>query len=134
MALVLDSSVVIEAERRRIRVADLPIGHNEPLYISAITISEVLYGSHSARTDDQRAHRQDFFDQLLDTVLVLPFDQEVAAVYSKIWFDLRSAGLIIGIHDMIIAATALTHSHIVVTDNVREFLRVSGLQVLQPAW
>ncbi len=36
----------------------------------------------------------------------------------------------IGAHDLIISATALAHGHAVLTDNVGEFRRVPGLEIL----
>jgi tRNA(fMet)-specific endonuclease VapC len=40
----------------------------------------------------------------------------------------------IGLHDIEVAATALTHGYGVLTDNVRDFERVPGLIVRQPVW
>ncbi|BAZ80210.1 hypothetical protein NIES73_14600 [Sphaerospermopsis kisseleviana NIES-73] len=42
---------------------------------------------------------------------------------------LKIAGSPIGADDVLIAATALSHHHIVVTSNVREFQRVPNLQI-----
>ncbi|MEH1838686.1 MAG: PIN domain-containing protein [Nostoc sp.] len=42
---------------------------------------------------------------------------------------LKTAGTPIDSYDVLIAATALTHNHIVVTSNVREFQRVLSLQI-----
>ncbi|HYX13933.1 MAG TPA: hypothetical protein VE944_06105 [Nostoc sp.] len=42
---------------------------------------------------------------------------------------MKTAGTPIGSYDVLIAATALTHNHIVVTSNVREFQRVPSLQI-----
>ncbi|MCB1095524.1 MAG: hypothetical protein KDN22_08075 [Verrucomicrobiae bacterium] len=41
-----------------------------------------------------------------------------------------TAGQIIGTHDSWIAATGIAHGHAVVTANVDEFRRVSGLSVI----
>ncbi|WP_242063141.1 hypothetical protein [Nostoc sp. FACHB-892] len=42
---------------------------------------------------------------------------------------MKTAGNFIGSYDMLIAATALTHNHIVVTSNIREYQRVPSLQI-----
>jgi tRNA(fMet)-specific endonuclease VapC len=39
------------------------------------------------------------------------------------------AGTPIGAYDVLIGATALTHNHIIVTSNVREFQRVPNLKI-----
>ena len=40
----------------------------------------------------------------------------------------------IGAHDLQIAATALAWGYAVLTDNLRDFHRVPGLEVRQPIW
>ncbi len=40
----------------------------------------------------------------------------------------------IALHDLIIAATALANGYGVLTENVRDFIRVPGLEVRQPTW
>lgn len=61
--------------------------------------------------------------------LYLPFDLGVARAHAALWADLARAGAQIGAHDLLIAATALTHRLAVATRNVREFERIEGLQV-----
>lgn len=68
--------------------------------------------------------------QLLRPLQLLPFDSECAAHAARIRVDLEAAGTPIGPHDTLIAATALRHQATLVTRNVREFSRVSGLEWL----
>ena len=68
--------------------------------------------------------------QFLRPMQMLPFDSECAAHAARIRVDLEAAGTPIGPHDTLIAATALRHQATLVTRNVREFARVSGLQWL----
>ena len=42
---------------------------------------------------------------------------------------LSEKGLVIGSNDMLIAATSITYSAVLVTHNVREFSRIDGLVV-----
>ena len=58
MAALIDSSVFIAGERARIDLADLlaSLG-GEPVALSAVTASELLYGVHRARTTAQRERR-----------------------------------------------------------------------------
>ncbi len=65
---------------------------------------------------------------------VLPFDLTIAHAHADLWAKLAAAGQIIDTHDMIIAATALTHNYSLLTDNLRHFERVPGLIVRQPQW
>lgn len=68
--------------------------------------------------------------QFLLPMQLLPFDSECAAHAARIRAELESVGAPIGPHDTLIAATALRHQATLVTRNVREFSRVSGLQWL----
>ena len=68
--------------------------------------------------------------QLLRPMQLLPFDSECAAQAARIRVELEAAGTPIGPHDTLIAATALRHQATMVTRNVREFSRVTGLQCL----
>jgi tRNA(fMet)-specific endonuclease VapC len=56
----------------------------------------------------------------------LPFDDAAARRYAEIRDALESRGEVIGPNDLLIAAIALTHGLILVTNN-REFNRVPGL-------
>ena len=58
----------------------------------------------------------------------LPFDADCAIVYGRIRAALQRKGSPIGPMDMLIAAQALAAGLVLVTDNLREFRRVPGLQ------
>jgi predicted nucleic acid-binding protein len=53
----------------------------------------------------------------------------MARRHAQLWADLAAVRLPIGVHDSLIAATALTHGYAVLTENPREFQRVPGLVV-----
>ena len=60
---------------------------------------------------------------------IAPFDDAAAAVYGSVRATLEKKGKPIGPLDTLIAAHALTLDIVLVTNNVREFARVSGLSV-----
>jgi len=60
---------------------------------------------------------------------ILPFGREAAGDYAETRLQLERAGQTIGERDLLIAATAKARRLAVVTHNVREFSRVSGLEV-----
>jgi tRNA(fMet)-specific endonuclease VapC len=136
MGVLVDSSVLITLERRGLPVAVLRDDgqDDEPWGIAAITVSELLFGLHRAVTAIQRERRQAFIDDILAEFPVLAFDEPAAVIHARIWSDLAAAGSRIGTHDFLIAATALRHSYALLTDNVREFRRVVGLDVRLPNW
>jgi tRNA(fMet)-specific endonuclease VapC len=67
---------------------------------------------------------------LLRPMRILAFDSECASHAARLRVELEAAGTPIGPHDTLIAATAIRHQSALVTQNVREFSRVQGLQLL----
>jgi tRNA(fMet)-specific endonuclease VapC len=67
-------------------------------------------------------------DQLLDRIDVLPLDADVDRHYADIRTALERGGALIGSHDLFIAAHARCLGLTLVTRNLREFARVSGLR------
>jgi tRNA(fMet)-specific endonuclease VapC len=59
----------------------------------------------------------------------LPFDSAAARHYAAIRHDLERRACIIGNNDLMIAAIALANDLTVITHNVDEFSRVTGLKV-----
>ncbi len=93
--------------------------------LSAVTEAELLHGVYkSARVDHNLAAVLDFASQL-----VLPFDSQVTDAYGRVRAGSEKIGQPIGPLDFQIAATALAHSLILVTNNTREFARVPGLKL-----
>jgi tRNA(fMet)-specific endonuclease VapC len=98
---------------------------NADLAIPTIVEAELLYGAlHSASAIRGLSQTRTFCSSLTR----LPFDIPAAQAHAQIREQLAQVGTPIGPYDMIIAATAIVHDLIVVTHNVREFSRVSGLR------
>lgn len=135
MAQLIDSSVFITLERRDLTIDDLTsIGAEEPFAMSSVSASELLVGVHLAASSRRKARRQAFVEHILRNIPVLPFDLAAARTRARVWARLTVDGTPISRDDLMIAATALTYGYGVLTDNVRDFVRVPGLVVRQPAW
>jgi len=70
------------------------------------------------------------FLSLVESFELLPVTRSVADAYAGIVRDLRSQGKLIGANDLWIAAVALEKDWPLVTRNLQEFSRVSGLRCL----
>lgn len=129
MGLVIDSSLIIAAERGRFRFDDFLNAEAaaKSIFISAVTASELLHGVHRASDENQRARRSQFVEGILDTVDAIPFDLSCAREHAKIWAKLEAGGNRIGAHDLMIAATCLAMNHEIATLNESKFGRVDGL-------
>jgi len=128
MATLIDASVLIAVERQRLSLDTVLAEHGEEAAaIAAITASELLHGVHRAKTTKQRARREAFVEQILNTVTVVPFDLVVARVHARVWAELAAKGVTVGTHDLFIAATALALGSTVATRGDRSFPRIPGL-------
>lgn len=131
MGIVLDTSILIAAERRALRFEALleSLG-DEPVAISAITASELLHGCRRATNAGIRARRSAFVEALLDAIPILPFGLGEARLHAEIWAELARQGMVIGPHDLLIAASAVARGYGVASMNRAEFARIAGLQVV----
>ena len=135
MAQLIDTSVLISLERQRRPISDLTTAaSSEPMALAAITASELLVGVLRSDSPQRRLRGEAFVEAVLEYIPVLPFDPRVARVHADIWAVLAATGQGIGFNDTMIAATALAHGYSVLTDNIRDFNRVPGLEVRQPDW
>src|SRR5262249_61128661 len=103
---------------------------SQRVYISVVTASELLMGVHRANTEERRQRRSAFVEAIITGVGVLDFTVAGARVHAEIYAELAKKGQLIGAHDLIIAATARCHDLSLLTDNVQEFSRVPGLNVI----
>jgi tRNA(fMet)-specific endonuclease VapC len=95
--------------------------------ISSITLSELRYGVAKSAHREKNAKALDEFIVPLD---VVPFDEKAALAYGDIRTNLEKAGTPIGSMDMLIAAHAASQGLTLVTNNTREFCRISCLNII----
>jgi tRNA(fMet)-specific endonuclease VapC len=132
MATLIDSSVLIAAERGELDLAARPSeGDAARMAIAAVTASELLHGIYRARKPAQRARREAFVEELLSHLPVLPFDLTAARIHARIWAELASRGIVVGAHDLLIAATALASGCTLATRDERSFPKIPGLSLVR---
>ncbi len=128
MGLVIDTSVLIAAERGEVNFAQWESYGDA--YISSITISELLIGVYRANTEERKIKRSAFVEHIISSLSSLAFGEEEARVYAQILKNLFDKGITLGVHDMLIGATAIANGYPVLTTNESDFKRISGLEVL----
>lgn len=130
MAALIDSSVLIAAERAELNLDDLSARFGEEdVALSAVTASELLHGFFRAKTAAQRHRRQAFVEGLLARLPVIPFDLTVARVHASLWADFAARGVGVGERDLMIGATAIARDYSIVTRDERSFAKIPGLKV-----
>ena len=127
MGLILDTNVFISFERSGSPIDFSQWNEYGEVFISSITVSELLVGVHLADTETRKVRRTAFVESILGKIPVLAFDAEIARIHAGLFASLNERGQMIGAHDLIIAATALFYDCALLTDNTDEFQRVAGL-------
>jgi tRNA(fMet)-specific endonuclease VapC len=95
--------------------------------VSALTRMEVDYGL--ALNAERAKKLAPILEAFFSTIATLPFDEADAQAAAAIRAALKTQGQPIGAYDVLIAGTGLARGLVVVTSNVGEFKRVSGLHV-----
>lgn len=131
MGALIDSSILIAGERGQLDLGGHLLDHeDEDFALSAITASELLHGVHRADTEERRARREAYVEAVLERIPVLAFDVVAARVHARLAASTQAAGLSIGAHDLLIAATALSRGLDVVTRDERSFPHIPGISVV----
>ena len=136
MGLVLDSSVLITAERKgqnaeqvlREIAMRMP---GEDVAISVVIAMELMHGAVRADSPERRALPLLFLDELMTAVPVHPVTVRVALRAGQIDGENAARGVRVALADLLIGATALELGYRVATGNLRHLRMIDGLAVVQ---
>lgn len=128
MKYMLDTNICIYAIKHKPQAVLDHIMRHDPssLFISSVTYAELMYGVEKSSAKAKNYLALTLF---LSPMEVIPFDSNVAKHYGNIRAELEKKGTPIGSMDTLIAAHARSSDMILVTNNTREFNRVSNLAV-----
>lgn len=124
---LLDTNILSDLLRHDAGLAAQRLGlvGEDAVCTSIVVAAELRFGA--ARRRSPRLSSD--VEALLDRLTVLPLRAPADRHWAEIRADLESRGAPIGGNDLLIAAHALAEGCILVTGNVGEFSRVSGLAV-----
>jgi len=127
VSYLLDTNTLIYFFKGMGEVPRKLLAHSpKDLAIPAIVLYELEYGIAKSSLPKKRTAQ---LAQLCSLVEVLPFDNESARLAAAVRAQLERKGMPIGPYDVLIAGTALASRRILVTNNTKEFTRVSGLKL-----
>lgn len=98
----------------------------EDICISSITYAELVHGVEKSQAKEKNRMALMLF---LSEIQIVSFDDMAAQVYGVIKTDLQKKGTPIGPLDTLIAAHAKSLGYTLVTNNIREFVRIEGLKL-----
>ena len=128
MIYLLDSNVCIRLLNDNHPLVSARLKQHTPAEISLCSVvkTELIFGAwRSGRVEANLQRLKLFFEPLPS----LPFDDVCAEHYAKIRADLTAQGQLIGANDLLIAAIARANQAVLVSNNTREFSRVSDLNL-----
>lgn len=135
LGVVLDSSAVITAERRKLPVPELialiQTAHGEiEISLSPVTVAELVHGIYRAKNPEASQRRRAYIEELADLVPIHPMTRQTAFLVGQIQGQEAAKGNVLPLNDLIIAAAALEQGYAILTENHRHFHKIPGLTVL----
>lgn len=119
---VLIDIYLVEAER-------LP----DETAIAAVSLAELSAGPHATLDEAERARRQDRLQWVAATLQAVPFDEDAARMYGRVFAAVRASGRATRprLADLLIASTAASRGLPLYTRNPRDFDGLEELLVVE---
>lgn len=135
MGLILDSSVLIAAERggqnarQALTSLSSRIGSSD-IAISVVTLLELAHGVVRADTPARKSTRQRFLQELQSAVPIHPVTIPMALRAGRLDGEYAAKGIRLALADLLIGVTALELNYDVATSNLRHFNLIPDLNVI----
>ena len=94
--------------------------------ISSITAAELYFGAYNSFKKEENLR---VTDGLLGKIKIIHFDEKAGKCFGKIKASLKSKGQIISDSDIFIAATAISNTFTLLTNNEAHFGRIENLTI-----
>jgi tRNA(fMet)-specific endonuclease VapC len=134
LGLILDSSVLIAAERKAQPISELlgvvrARSGVADILLSAISVIELEHGLWRANTAELARRRRLYLDAIFFAIPVQPFTKEMGQLAARIDAEARKGGVAIPFADLQIGVTALHLDYAIGTLNSRHFEMIPNLKV-----
>jgi tRNA(fMet)-specific endonuclease VapC len=127
MSYLIDTDIIIYS----VKGNDIVQHHflqkgNIPKAISVITYGELLFGARKSNNIEKNlaiVHR------IRELFPVITIDKAIIETFSEIKVHTQKKGISVDDMDLLIASTALTMNHVLVTNNEKHFAQITGLKI-----
>jgi predicted nucleic acid-binding protein len=124
---LLDTDILIYSLKGHEAVQQNLRNHlNDPLQLSSVTLMELYYGAYKSQKMESNLAKVRKIENSLE---IIPVSRETAEIFGMLKAKLEATGMPLDDFDLILAATALSHNLILVTNNERHFERIDGLKI-----
>ncbi len=113
IGLVLDSSVLVAAERQKLTTPQAirkvrETAGNVTIVICPLTVAELAHGIYRAETPERSRMRRQFLDELKAHVPIHPITESTGEIVARIGAEQASKGIVLPLADLIIGACPRT--------------------------
>ena len=123
---LLDTDIVIFLLRGQKGIArHLATIEPNHIFVSEVTVAELEYGNYCSGRYEEN---QEILKLFLSSVNILPFSKSIA-LYAKERYRLRKIGQSIEDFDLLIGCTAVSEKLVMITNNIRHYSRIEGIQI-----
>ena len=135
--IILDTNIVSELMKplpAQSLLAWLDQQESDTLYITSVTVGEIMYGLHALPAGKRRTLLESAFKQVLTEAFTdrsFPFDDGAAVVYGKIMSLCKEKGRVMSVCDGQIAAISIHQRCQLATRNVKDF-ESCGITLVNP--
>ncbi len=127
---LLDTNILSELLKKKPHPGFLERLRSEPsemLYTSSVCVTELRHGS--ALMDDFDMFWKRIAENIISRITILEFGENEAYTAGDILAQLQKKGQMIGVEDIYIAATAISHNFTLVTENTMHYERIDNLKI-----
>jgi len=124
---LLDTNIVIYCLKgHKVVNQNLRIHLNDPISISVITLMELYYGAYKSQKVESNLAKIKALESSID---IIALGKEVVEIFGIYKAKLERSGVPLDDFDLILAACAMTHNLVLVTNNTKHFKRIEGLRM-----
>lgn len=123
MKFLLDTSILIDVLRSKKDAIELVrrCSSQYPPSVSFVSLTEVMAGA--------RKEKREFVLEFLEDFHQVPISKGISVLAGELLFDYARKGRTIHYQDAVIAASCLEEGLVLVTDNVKDFEFIEGLEL-----
>ncbi|WP_318640868.1 type II toxin-antitoxin system VapC family toxin [Flavobacterium ardleyense] len=126
MKYLLDTNICIHLFRGQFNLLDkFKQIDLQDCAISEITLAELIFGAENSPNPEKN---QKIIDAFLEQIKILPIFNAIP-IYAKEKCRLRKKGIMISDFDLFIGTTPVENKLIMVTENIKEFERISNIEI-----
>lgn len=123
---LLDTDIVIYSLKGHSAVKkNLERNLHAALKISIVTLMELYCGAYKSQKVASNIGK---IKRIENAVEIIALGRESAEIFAMLKADLEKSGIPLDDFDLILAACALSHDLVLVTNNVKHFQRIQGLK------